>query len=215
MRIAPQIPPPPQIRRPGAATDDSPTSWLRFTAVEKQFHNSRVKKSSFTFHLHYNLFTDLCRSVNVGCVWGGGWYIPQTCVSVCLYLCIRLIQIIRLSFGNLKLKLQNTRTKYVTSHTSGLLTSSPWYSSLYEEVFCVKWNISERYVYHWSSSQSILILYFVFWNLDFVFSRENLFWFSCIYVCKRINLPLPTEMELTHGGECRIDHWKLIFSLRR
>ena len=36
-----------------------------------------------------------------------------------------------------------------------------------------------------------------------------------MYVCKRISVPLPTEMELTHGGECRIDHWKLIFSLRR
>ena len=38
--------------------------------------------------------------------------------------CIQLIQK-RLSFGNLKFKLQNTRESMHVTHTSGLLTTSP------------------------------------------------------------------------------------------
>ena len=90
-----------------------------------------------------------------------------------------------------KSKIQITKYKieqkvcHITN-MNGPLTSIPWHT-LYEEVFSVKWSISKRNVYIWSLSQSILILYFVFWNLDFVFSRDNLFWISCMYNT-RLNL---------------------------
>ena len=36
-------------------------------------------------------------------------------------------------------------------------------------------------MFTFEAHQSILILYFVFWNLDFVFSTDNLFWISCMH----------------------------------
>ena len=94
---------------------------------------------------------------------------------------IQLIQK-RLSFENLKFNLQNTKYKKSMSHHTHEWTfnfQSVIYT-LYEELFSVKLSISKRYVYIWSPSQSIMILSFVFWNLDVVFSRDNLFWLSCI-----------------------------------
>ena len=47
-------------------------------------------------------------------------------------------------------------------------------------IFCQVEYFQAQHVYIWSPSQSILILYPVLWNLDFVFSKDNLFWISCL-----------------------------------
>ena len=42
-------------------------------------------------------------------------------------------------------------------------------------IFCQVEYFQAQYFYISSPSQSILILYFIFWNLDIAFSRDNLF----------------------------------------
>ena len=72
----------------------------------------------------------------------------------------------------------------VNSNTANLKKVVLWKSKIqitkYKEKVC-------HITHIWSPSQSIFILYFVFWNLDSVFSRDNLFWISCIlWICKSL-----------------------------